>query len=338
MLHEFLSHPKIAALYEGQTIARLLPQRWSGHLTVSRAVFSNFSAILDVLEKIRSGSFSGDDVATSVGLLTVMKKTGFRFTLILMKHLLGLIEPADKMLQCRETGLTSAMAIMDTTCSAVRDLRTPEVLQSLILEANSLVPTDDCGSTLALKRKRTINKALQDYIITETIGQTSDNSLEVTFFDTIDTVCCELERRFGDNCELLGAIASVKELDATKMLPLSSLGIDFPSKEELIVVKAYLEKKKSVEPFTDIYQQRVAFENTYKLLATVETFGCSTSMCESAFSVLTRINCPQRQSMSQECQSDLVYLAFESMRTKNIDMEKFLHRFNSSKNRRLQLF
>ena len=72
MLREFLSHPKIAAVYEGHTVVRLLPQRWSGHLSVAQAVYSNYDAILDILKKVKAGKYGGDDFAKSSGLLTVM--------------------------------------------------------------------------------------------------------------------------------------------------------------------------------------------------------------------------------------------------------------------------
>jgi hypothetical protein len=52
-----------------------------------------------------------------------------------------------------------------------------------------------------------------------------------------------------------------------------------PSKEEFAVVKSYLQKIASVNTFEEIYRQKTAFEDTYKLLATARTFGCSTVHC-----------------------------------------------------------
>jgi hypothetical protein len=111
-----------------------------------------------------------------------------------------------------------------------------------------------------------------------------------------------------------------------------------PSKEEFAVVKSYLQKIASVNTFEEIYRQKTAFEDTYKLLATARTFGCSTALCESTFSVLTRIDRPQRLSMTHQRLANLVFLGFEKERTNNVDFQKILRKFNEMKNRRLQLF
>jgi hypothetical protein len=74
------------------------------------------------------------------------------------------------------------------------------------------------------------------------------------------------------------------------------------------------------------------------LLATARTFGCSTALCESTFSVLTRIDRPQRLSMTHQRLANLVFLGFEKERTNNVDFQKVLRKFNEMKNRRLQLF
>ncbi|GBP19167.1 Zinc finger MYM-type protein 1 [Eumeta japonica] len=68
MLHEFFHHGKIAALYDGKRIGRLLEQRWSGHLAVTKVVYDNYSSILQTLKEIKNGRFNGDDVAKSIGL------------------------------------------------------------------------------------------------------------------------------------------------------------------------------------------------------------------------------------------------------------------------------
>jgi hypothetical protein len=147
-----------------------------------------------------------------------------------------------------------------------------------------------------------------------------------------------MERRFTDNSDLLKAIACVNELKREKLQPLTSLGISLPSEEELVVAKEFLKKQENPNPLAEIYQHRVAFKDTYELLATVATFGCSTVVCESAFSVLTRINRPNRLSMSQTRQSNLIFLAFAADYTDKISYNKFLRRFHEAKNRKLQLF
>jgi hypothetical protein len=87
-----------------------------------------------------------------------------------------------------------------------------------------------------------------------------------------------------------------------------------------------------------LYKYREAFKNTYELFAAVDTFGCSTATCESTFSTLTAINRPQRLSMTHQRMADLAFLAFERKRTENLNLEEVLKKFNTSKQRKLQLY
>lgn len=65
----------------------------------------------------------------------------------------------------------------------------------------------------------------------------------------------------------------------------------------------------------ELYEQRKAFKNTYEMIAVVEVIGCSSAVCESTFSCLTRIENPKRQSMKHNQLSNLALMAFESKRT-----------------------
>ncbi len=116
-----------------------------------------------------------------------------------------------------------------------------------------------------------------------------------------------------------------------------------PSDEELCVVRAYIartviDKDEPHGVLKALYEQRMAFPDTYAWVAAITAFGCSTAVCESSFSALSRIETPQRQGMKVDRLQKLTLLAFERERTKKIDLEKFLRRFSESKSRRLQLY
>lgn len=160
----------------------------------------------------------------------------------------------------------------------------------------------------------------------------------------MDIILNEMKKRFIDNNELLDAISSAEneEMDLQKMKYLQTLNIKLPSQEEISVVKRFIQNQRNKNPnitiFDELFHQRVTFEDTYNLLATTKTFGCSTAICESTFSVLTRINRSPRLSMYHQRMANLILLAFEKDRTKCIDMDILLKKFNSLKKRRLQLF
>lgn len=148
------------------------------------------------------------------------------------------------------------------------------------------------------------------------------------------------------------------EMELSQLKPLEKLGICLPPDHEFKTAKKYVESKHEVwkkelekeeekeEKKTEnrfnvlsvLYEVRDAFPKVYETYATIETFGCSTAVCESSFSALSQVNIPSRLSMTNKRMRNLAFLAFEHNRLKNISVDKVLRKFNDSKERRVQLF
>lgn len=97
------------------------------------------------------------------------------------------------------------------------------------------------------------------------------------------------------------------------------------------------ENQNQFEILPVLYEVREAFPNVYKLFAKIETFACSTAVCEASFSALAQINIPSRLSMNNDRMRNLAFLAFEHNRLKTISIDDVLKEFNSKKERRVQL-
>jgi hypothetical protein len=171
--------------------------------------------------------------------------------------------------------------------------------------------------------------------------------LKALYYETIDIVLKELESRFSNNGPLYAAVHSISNkstnfLELEVLQPLQQLALKMPCKEELMVGKNCLHRmstgNKEDEILLAAFEHRMAFPDLYGLIASVSTFGCSTAMCESSFSTLSRIDRPNRRSMLHDRMSNLVMLSFEWKRTNSINMADFLKKFASKKTRRLQLF
>lgn len=89
---------------------------------------------------------------------------------------------------------------------------------------------------------------------------------------------------------------------------------------------------------TTLFEFREAFPNVYNLYAVIDTFGCSTAVCEASFSALSRINIPSHLSMTNKRMRNSAFLAFQSKRLQSISLHSILHEFNADKQRRVQLF
>lgn len=139
-LYNFFKKSKVRNFYNGQQIVRLLPQRWSGHYDITKIIYANFKNILNCLETVREKreEFDSEDIVTSEGLLKVMKKFEFRFLLVLMKRVLGYLEPAEKSLQSRESSLTDGLGYIKILQSSLEEMRNDDCYLNLKEEANDL--------------------------------------------------------------------------------------------------------------------------------------------------------------------------------------------------------
>lgn len=140
-----------------------------------------------------------------------------------------------------------------------------------------------------------------------------------------------------------------------KLKPLQQLGLEFPSTEELAVAKSFIDRKKSEHEkirqannddkfktrfnmLKELYDMREAFPSVYKIMASVDTFGCGTAVCECSFSALDRIGTAPRRSMDNARLRNLTFLAFENKKLALITPDMILKKFNSNPIRRIQLY
>lgn len=230
MLHEFFRHGKIAALYGGKSISRLIEQRWSGHLAVTKVINDNYLSILSTLDEIKNDRFNGQDVAKSVGIKKVMLSMEFRMAMVVTKKILSMLQPADAALQARSAGLKDAITIVKCVQDEITNLRSDEMYHTIFEEAKSMTSSNSEPQRMQVNKSNRMN----DYLIhgpscsftrQNKEGQYPDAPpFKSEYFETLDTLNAELRRRFSDNEDLLNSLASLDELDVDKMEPLKALG------------------------------------------------------------------------------------------------------------------
>lgn len=133
------------------------------------------------------------------------------------------------------------------------------------------------------------------------------------------------------------AISDAKDLCYDKMIPLEATGLKIPLKE-VLVAKTFIErrreqfeeereKEKDVRFATrfnllmELYLKKEIFPEVYRFIANVDTFGCSTSVLLFR-TALERIGKPSRLLMTNERLRNLSFLAFESKKLHEIDVEE----------------
>lgn len=113
-----------------------------------------------------------------------------------------------------------------------------------------------------------------------------------------------------------------------------------PSSAELEVTKAYIKnnQKKTAPILATITPINAAIPVVYDLFTAVDTFGCSTAVCEASFSALSRIGVVGRMSMTSKRLRQFSLLAFESKFLEKIPKDEVLKKFDQAKYRRVQLY
>ena len=342
LIYSFFQKIKAAEIYEGSSIKRILDTRWNGHLSAIVAILSNYAEIADALQKIGSNQlnqFDGETVVTAVGLAAVIATRDFRFISVMMKRVLELLKPADESLQKRTTDINEVMLLIETCMDQVCNLRNEAKFVDISKCCNELVY---CEPSAKRRMIATPSRRMDDFVVLEPTGQYRREEATATsqmLNDVIDNVLVEMTRRFTDQGWLYKAVTAMsrksdKFLDAKTLSPLSRLGIVIPSNAELQVCKAYIERLNSPVEESDsnkvlklLYEQRAAFPDTYAMAASIATLGSSSAVCEASFSTLARINNSHRRSMTHMRQRNLVLLAFEENRTKDINFDEFIKMF-----------
>lgn len=331
-------------------------------LTNRHCVAYLFSPIFFVILQVAADSrkFDGEDIALATGILSAMKKFEFVFMLVYMREFLNLISPADKILQSRDVGFREAMPVINTVITEVRKLREPASFDKIWNRSEEILNKHDVYYSNASRPLRTKKRpsALASFFITDPIGErNTDVKVEIksAYFEVIDIFLSEMKHRFEENSDILLAISDANELSIEKLQPLKRLGISLPLEPELIVAKSYLDrrrqehdderKKRDENDFKglfnellELYTMREAFPNVYKLMATIDTFGCSSTICECSFSALDRVGDKTRLNMSDERLRQLSFLAFEYKRLRNLSVDLVLKRFNDNPKRRVQIY
>ncbi|XP_055307890.1 uncharacterized protein LOC129572014 [Sitodiplosis mosellana] len=341
MLYNFFSRWKVKQIYKGTVISKVIETRWSGHKRAIDAVHNNYRAIIDALNEIKSGTkvkFDGEDIALAIGILNAIQHPEFIFMLLFLKTVLDLLEPTNKLLQSREMSYVTAMPLIDLVIEEMKKMQNEENYNDFQSKATEFMTTNELPP-IRESRNRQQSILLSDYEVMETTGQRDPNRIQTAYYEVLKVMVDEMNRRFTENSGILQAISSCNEMNLQSLKPLSSIGIELPSENEMQTAKAYIDKKRSEEnadsAILELLQPvKAAFPTVYKLYCLIYTFGCSTSVCETSFSALSRIDIVKRSSMNSKRLCDLSFLAYNKYVLNNMCDEEIMQKFNKA-NRRI---
>lgn len=357
MLYNFLRKPTVSTHYKGDTLKRLLDQRWTGHLATVSVILKNLEDIIAVLSKTSSSRAFGSEVRVlATGLLHQIKERSFVFIGHSVHKILLLLDSPNKQLQAKEMDLLNAVKLVHSAIDCVRDLRCDDAFTELWSTA-----TNNNEPIQPSKRRRVMNRNLEEYILEESVGQNDTNNddkseLKRLFFSAINAVLGEMDVRFSErNGKLISALEALDPenksfLDVKKLKHIMDLAGMEIVESEFCVARRFLQSQMEDDSEEKWTVQRLLSKH-YKTLKAMPTaltalqlalvFGASTATCENSFSTLKNVFSEHRRSMLHTRKARLVQLAFEKDLTKKCCGEwkdAVLRKFQSAHKRRLQLF
>lgn len=261
--------------------------------------------------------------------------------------------------EVKDVGFREAQPIIQDVVSKIARLREQDFYERILGLAANLIPEDENLKVVETRPTRNKKRPAdpKNFVITDSFSEQSDSLVVIksAYFGVIDLFKSEMEKRFDDKNQILLAISEAGEFSLEKLKLLEQLGLELPSAEELAVAKLFIERKKADHEkkrqtsndnkfktrfnlLKELYDMRDAFPSAYKLMASVDTFGCSTTVCECCFSALDRIGTAARINMDNERLRNLTFLAFENKRLAQITLDMILKKFNNNPTRRIQLY
>ncbi|CAK6983693.1 zinc finger MYM-type protein 1-like [Scomber scombrus] len=356
MLYKFCRKPTVAILYKGETLKRLLDQRWTGHSATVSVILKSFDDLSTLLREITSNRAFGADVRIeATGLLQSMSEPSFKFIAEMVHKILAYLDPPNKMLQSEDMDLLTGLQLVRSACTCLENIRTETEFQAILAHCDSVTKRPS-------KRKRFQNTAFADYVVEDIstyVDTNEETELRRIFYSCIDSVCGEMKDRFGkNNCELMEALTALDPvqgtfLDVSKVKPLLDLTKTPALDSEFEVARKFLraQMEESSPPDGEKWTMKQIlkqFQRPLEAMPTVLTafkhgltFGASTASCENSFSTLKNVFTEHRQSMLHQRKANLIQLAFEKDLTQKFRDEwkdMALRRFHTVHRRRLPLY
>ena len=328
---------------------RLIDTRWSGHLQSARVIAENYdeivSALISAKKNIKLGS---TERATASGLLEQMKNGEFiflnHFDLVILRKL----DIANKILQSSHESINSAL---DSTQSVYINVYDDIKIEQVIVNSKK-----SCQDDLRPRRAIETSVRLNEYVITERIPS-RDLDLHRIVVECVDKIESEFVTRFADKyTEIWSAMeallpSSANFLDLQYLLPLFKYVASIPKVKEKLVENCL--KQDDLEAECRIYKRILSKQDwsSLQIRGTIDmgklcefvisrhsegapilaqlykvaiTAGYASARVECLFSALTKIDSPQRRSMTTKTKSDLTILHFERKTLMSLKFSDFL--------------
>ena len=158
-LYNFFQHHYITRKYDAPNLRRLIQIRWTSHYEVTRCITENEDQIITVLSEVATDDDAAVDLCTEAsGLLCQIKRQHFFKIGKFLVQVLGLLKPANAILQSQSVDMCRASNEVGTALDSLRAMRDHSDEWG---EGDHTAAGDD----IPAKRRRTMNRHLSDSVV-----------------------------------------------------------------------------------------------------------------------------------------------------------------------------
>jgi len=341
-------------------LKRLCLTRWSSQVYCCKAIRSTLTIVLLLLNKL---SFS-TNIERSLEAEGLLRKIDFKliYLLLVFYDILSQIQILSKYLQDVKADMANRIILAESTKKYFLELRNPEKHKLFYNEATNI--SKNCNIThpsekVKQRRIKKIPKGLEKFVYEnstmEILVPTEENEFRSgIFYCILDEITNELDKRFGDNSDIISGISalnpeSITILTYDTILPFAKayLGDIECLKSELKILHKSMNRyeTKNNLKIKDFFQfhnflkeYEIAFSETYKLCSIAITIPVSSAACERTFSCMKRVKSYLRNSLLDTNLTSLSIISIEKREAKSLDIDEIINKFaDTHSNRRIIL-
>lgn len=178
-LHCFWRKGDVSRRYEGSSLKRLLPQRWTGHYDALRTVVENWDSLHATLEILECDeSVKTETRIEASGLRQLLKSPSMQMLSLLFLRVFEMVQPLNLYLQGDAANAGEAYSLVRVVLEDIKIMRENEdAFCNMYAQVNERVDNSDQQQPVA-KRARKVPSKFDDSILTSSLPSASSDYCE----------------------------------------------------------------------------------------------------------------------------------------------------------------
>lgn len=320
----------------------LCPTRWTVRAESLRSVITNYNVIMTVLEEIMEeykGNFEA--CCQARGVLTTMETFQFLFGVTISEKVFSITDKLSKALQKKDLSAIAAKKYASITMHGLKELRDDTKFGEFWLQTTAKATELGIGEP-TLPRKRKIPRRFDEASGSTYHDSTPEDMYKRYYFEIIDTIVGEVERRFESQSftlyakmeSLLQSAAEGKEIPDTLLKEVVDHYIDDLELLDLRTELGLLKNVMASMEFTysnlktKVGEYQAILPQLMKLLQLLLVIPATSATSERSFSSMRLVKTYLRTTMNQDRLNYLMMIYVHKERPIDLKgaMEEFIQR------------